>query len=558
MNSTVKSFIIKLFAVQMLMGLLLGFFQLSPSIIMAGLINKLSTNNELRDYGLSLFLLLCLNIFSTIFNANEQRINYNFDLKFRNLLLENDLKRLFKRDLIHARTIANEIHYEMPLDIITSISNNLFRSIGVFLFSIGTLLLIDIRYLILALSFAIMSIFLSKKIIHSKFILQKKLMEESVDKNYFEGILNSPLILREMTFHYSKEWLHSKILKASEPYYRYKLQYLSEDVKNSIFNDIIQKAPALIALIVSIYLHVKYNSPVGNIIIAYTSTSIAVTSIVPISNLYPEIIKYLKTLGDRAPSSEIDTSHNETESTIENLQSSISFLNLRFCYGEHFVLNDASFTLKSGILNVICGANGSGKSTLIKLLLGYEQFDSGRIMWDSIDISENRSKKINSKVSVLFQDFVKLRGTVSDNLGSHFSTDNEYCNALDALRFCDDLPAGLSTVISIDGFGNAREISGGQWQKVGLSRLLGKNASLYLMDEPETYLDRQTTENLQEAIYALLKAGKTVVIVSHQIETIVKSDWVIYLPGDGSVIEGEPGTIVPLLDGQMEAGSNST
>ncbi len=190
-------------------------------------------------------------------------------------------------------------------------------------------------------------------------------------------------------------------------------------------------------------------------------------------------------------------------------------------YGNKTVLHHVSLSVQSGEFVAITGRNGSGKSTLIKLILGDLEAQEGKIsvMGTFMDSDVNR-RRVQSHIGYLaqMQKDPAIAISVEESVllgrwGSGFSwlrrsTHEDRQAALQRL----DL-VGIAHLAHRD----IRRLSGGQRQRVGLARALVRDPSLLLMDEPTTYLDKETKHELMSQIYSLHeKLGLTTIVVTHE------------------------------------------
>ncbi len=195
------------------------------------------------------------------------------------------------------------------------------------------------------------------------------------------------------------------------------------------------------------------------------------------------------------------------------------------------ILRDISLTMAFGSTVAVVGENGAGKSTLVKLLCGFYQPTSGTI---SPALPAER-------VSLLFQDFARLQLLVRENVGvgdlPRLGDDRAVELALrqaDAASIVDKI--GLDGLLGRD-YGEGTELSGGQWQKLGLARcLMRPDPVLLVLDEPASALDAQAEFALFSRFAASAAAGSVTLFVSHRFSTVRMADLIVVLAG-GRVTE---------------------
>src|SRR4030042_1339612 len=184
-------------------------------------------------------------------------------------------------------------------------------------------------------------------------------------------------------------------------------------------------------------------------------------------------------------------------------------------FGDIKALSNVSFDVKSGEFIFITGPSGSGKTTLLRLILRDLVPDSGEIMLDDIDVTKLEKKDIpalRQQIGVVFQDFKILpERTLRENVEV----------ALAVLGVDQsEWKARVDSVLNLVGLLNRSELfpsqlSGGELQRVSLSRALVVNPKLILADEPTGNLDWETADKMMDLFEKINKEGKTIIIASH-------------------------------------------
>lgn len=225
------------------------------------------------------------------------------------------------------------------------------------------------------------------------------------------------------------------------------------------------------------------------------------------------------------------------------MKEGIRFERVTFSYDEEGppVLHDVSFRIQPGEKIALVGANGSGKSTLMKLLLGLYKPDAGKIYIDGVDLREIEPKSRQQAMSVVFQEFGKYSLSIQENiaLGQIEQINDDYAVreaaiAGDAHPFIDVLPEKYHTPLGRLKE-NGHEPSGGQWQKLAVSRSLFRKAQILIFDEPAAALDPLAEVKLYDHIHHVLK-GQTSVLVTHRLGSVHTCDRIIVLD-HGKVVE---------------------
>ena len=208
-------------------------------------------------------------------------------------------------------------------------------------------------------------------------------------------------------------------------------------------------------------------------------------------------------------------------------------VSFRYPGSDRCVLHDVDVHLPAGAHVVVVGPNGSGKSTIGKLIAGYYAPTEGRVRVGGVDASLLADAPARSRVAVLQQDFVRFDLTLRENVAlgdvSRLSgSDDEIVRALERVglgEWLRGLPAGLDTVLG-NAFGGAAQLSGGQWQRIGLARALFSDADVMVLDEPAAALDSLGEKRVIEGVLAD-RAGRTTIVVAHRLSTARQADLIV-------------------------------
>jgi ATP-binding cassette subfamily B protein len=233
--------------------------------------------------------------------------------------------------------------------------------------------------------------------------------------------------------------------------------------------------------------------------------------------------------------------------SMSELSQSIEVRDLSFRYSDTlpWIFKNLSFELKRGTCTAIVGINGSGKTTLVKLLSRLYEPIEGVILWDGINIQEFTPTEYRQRISVIFQDYAHYHFTVKENIGlgnlAIDFADNLVKNAaLDARAndFIENLPKKYNTILSrwlIDEDESGADLSGGEWQRIAIARMLVREADLLILDEPSASLDAEAEYELYKH-FARNNRNRATLLISHRLNTIQFVDKIIVL-SDGKIVE---------------------
>jgi ATP-binding cassette subfamily B protein len=233
----------------------------------------------------------------------------------------------------------------------------------------------------------------------------------------------------------------------------------------------------------------------------------------------------------------------------------IRFENVTFRYpGESArpALDDVTLTLPLGRIVALVGENGSGKTTLVKLLAGLYTPDAGRILWDGVDTATVDRHQLAERIAMVAQDFKRWPFTARVNVAigrsSAPQTEERLAASLaeaGAEEVVADLPRGLDTLLARN-FSGGHELSGGQWQRLGIARAAYRRGRILVVDEPTAALDARAELEVFEKIRALASAGQTVVLITHRLASVRHAD-LVHVLDQGRLAES--GTPEELLAG---------
>jgi len=235
----------------------------------------------------------------------------------------------------------------------------------------------------------------------------------------------------------------------------------------------------------------------------------------------------------------------------------IRFENVSFSYpgAQTPALNCVNLHIIPGESLAIVGENGSGKTTLIKLLTRLYAPTEGRILVDGLDLQEWDLDAIREKVGVIFQDFARYQLIVGENIGigdvDSIGEDDQISEAARkgmAEAFVKDLPHKYQTQLGT-WFKDGQELSGGQWQKIALSRaFMRSKADILILDEPTAAIDARAEAEIF-AHFGDLTDNRISIIISHRFSTVRMANHIIVLEKAEIMEQGSHQQLLA-LDGQ--------
>ena len=221
----------------------------------------------------------------------------------------------------------------------------------------------------------------------------------------------------------------------------------------------------------------------------------------------------------------------------------IDFENVGFTYpgGTEPALSGLNLEIRGGELIALVGENGAGKSTLVKLLLRFYDADPGSVRVGGVDLRNVEPEVLRRRIGVLFQDYPSYELSVRENVvmgRPDVPGDDE--RVMQALRrsrsewLVNKMPRGLDSRVGRL-FEGGHDLSGGEWQRLALARIMYRDADVWILDEPTSSLDPEAEAGIFAELKENLK-GRIGIVISHRFSTVRIADRIAVV-ADGQVTE---------------------
>ncbi|TXG79398.1 MAG: ABC transporter ATP-binding protein [Thermomicrobiales bacterium] len=226
-------------------------------------------------------------------------------------------------------------------------------------------------------------------------------------------------------------------------------------------------------------------------------------------------------------------------------QQGIEFRNVSFTYPGRTepALDNVSFTIGLGETIALVGKNGAGKSTIVKLLGRLYDPQAGQILIDGVDVREYDPSELRAQFGMMFQDFAMYQLPVAENIGVGNVERVLDRTAIEsaatrggATRLIEGLPDQYDTVLG-KWFEDGHQLSGGEWQRIALSRAFMRDAQILILDEPTSALDAEAEYDLFARIKQLAE-GRMAIFISHRFSTTRRADRILVLENAKLIEQG--------------------
>ncbi len=227
----------------------------------------------------------------------------------------------------------------------------------------------------------------------------------------------------------------------------------------------------------------------------------------------------------------------------KNLDAGIEFAEVGFTYqgANEPAVQDLNLHIRNGELIALVGENGAGKSTLVKLLLRFYDTDQGSVKVGGVDVRDIEPTALRNRIGVLFQDYASYELSVRENVmmgrPDILADDERVLKALKDSRsewLVNKMAKGLDSKVGRL-FEGGHDLSGGEWQRLALARIMYRDADIWILDEPTSSLDPEAEAGIFAELKENLK-GRIGIVISHRFSTVRIADRIAVI-AEGKVTE---------------------
>lgn len=549
--SLIKTIDSKRFIVATSLAIFAGLFPIISLIITQNIVNEIQLmQHSFEDVVIGILIFFLASIIATIIkgassynmyklsNQLTYGVNYMLMKKCGELSLEKFEQSETYNSINRLEQEIGVKPYQTLQSLLSAVSNIISYVSALVLLATWNIW-IDIFLFLVSLAMLFGEIYIGNK----EFLIRYSRSEQERKAWYYSYLMTHDTSFKEVKTFGLNDFFLNKYKQLGNLFIKQSNNIEKNKLKLNIAISIIQDITGLLVMYCSIKEAYKKIIMIGNAMSYMNSISIIQTSTMSLaSNIYMIYNSnlYISLLKDFLEETD-ETEKADGKINIESIRE-IEFKNVGYTYLENkFSIHNISFTIKPGDRIAIFGKNGSGKSTLFKILGGLYKPSEGKMLINGIDVNNISLKSYRNRVSVLFQDFLKYEGTVLENvvLGD-IGIDVQENSVYDALNNAEvdfALKKGKQDLNQTIGtwFDNGKQLSGGQWQKIALSRAYYKQADIYMLDEPSSALDAESETKIFTN-YMKISESKIAVYITHRAKIAAKADK-IFVMENGKIID---------------------
>ena len=388
---------------------------------------------------------------------------------------------------------------------------------------------------VLALATSLLSLLIESRVTTRLYKYFYQETPEERERNYIGDLLIQPRTTKEIKAYVLADYLLERHKTISDHLFKQRARMYQSGVRISMISGLVTGSTLALAYLFVALRGIEGTIDPGGVVLVIGAFSSVAGTLGQISQTFVAVDQHTRFLDDYFSFLKIDalipipaTPLQLPEGNIDG----ISFENISFHYpgGHGEAVENLSLNIRSGELVALVGENGAGKSTLVKLLLRFYDVQKGAIKVGGVDIKDMHPEYLRSRIGVLFQDYATYELSVRENvlMGWPYDKETNDEKVMKALKdsrsewLVKKMANGLDSKVGRL-FEGGHDLSGGEWQRLALARIMYRNADIWILDEPTSSLDPEA----EAAIFAELKEnlkGRIGIVISHRFSTVRIAD----------------------------------
>lgn len=409
-------------------------------------------------------------------------------------------------------------------------------------------LLASLHYVlvVLALLAAVVSLLLERRVTSRLYAFFYKETPEEREREYLGDLLVQPRSTKEIRAYVLSEYLLQRHGRLSEELFRQRQQMYKSATRVAVLTGLVGGTTLALAYVFVAIRGVAGTIDPGGVVLVIGAFTAVAGTLGNVSSTFVAVDQHTTFLDDYFSFLAIEPLvPRPAAGTVrpEWRASDVVFDAVTFTYpgGTEPAVEGLSLSIRPGELVALVGENGAGKSTLVKLLLRFYDPDRGAVRVGGVDLRAIDPEALRERIGVLFQDYASYELSVRENVvmgRPGGAVDDE--RVMEALRdarsdwLVRKMANGLDSKVGRL-FEGGHDLSGGEWQRLALARIMYRNAEIWILDEPTSSLDPEA----EAAIFAELKEnlrGRIGLVISHRFSTVRIADRIAVIAG-GHVAE---------------------
>jgi len=398
----------------------------------------------------------------------------------------------------------------------------------------------------LALAAALLSLALERRVTARLYEFFYKETPEEREREYLGDLLVQPRTTKEIRAYVLADYLLGRHRDRSEELYRLREQMYRSGTRISMLTGFVTGTALALAYLFVAAQGISGNIDPGGVVLVIGAFASVSGTLGNISSTFVAVDQHTTFLEDYFSFLSIERLipvPTPPRDVPRSLEAGIEFDDVTFSYpgGHEPAVSNLSLHIRGGELIALVGENGAGKSTLVKLLLRFYDPQHGAVRIGGADLRELDPEALRGRIGVLFQDYASYELSVRENVqmgrpGS-IGDDERVLAALEDARsdwLLKKMPKGLDAKVGRL-FEGGHDLSGGEWQRLALARIMYRDADVWILDEPTSSLDPEA----EAAIFAELKQilkGRIGIVISHRFSTVRIADRIAVIV-DGKIAE---------------------
>ena len=387
---------------------------------------------------------------------------------------------------------------------------------------------------VLALATSLLSLIIESRVTSRLYKYYYQETPEERERNYIGDLLIQPRTIKEVKAYVLADYLLGRHKKISDHLFKQREKMYQSGVRISMISGLVTGTTLALAYVFVGLRGIQGTMNPGDVVLVIGAFTSVAGTLGQISGTFVAVDQHTRFLGDYFSFLKIEALLPVPEKPIsipEGPVDSISFENISFHYpgGHGEAIENLSLNIRSGELIALVGENGAGKSTLVKLLLRFYDVQKGSVKIGGIDVRDMDPETLRSRIGILFQDYATYELSVRENvlMGWPYNgaDDEKVMKALKDSRsewLVKKMANGLDSKVGRL-FEGGHDLSGGEWQRLALARIMYRNADIWILDEPTSSLDPEAEAGIFAELKENLK-GRIGIVISHRFSTVRIAD----------------------------------